>query len=80
MLIFIFKGRTYVLLFKSVKPEDAAEIKFVAEKASSVAKLTVRGWCFNANMVSVDCCMHFDNINNFFRVVTQDLVGLNNLF
>ncbi|XP_058254097.1 obscurin isoform X2 [Hemibagrus wyckioides] len=36
------EGRTYVLLFKSVKPEDAAEIKFVAEKASSVAKLTVR--------------------------------------
>ncbi|GAA6091828.1 obscurin isoform X13 [Tachysurus ichikawai] len=36
------EGRTYVLLFKSVKPEDAAEIKFVAEKASSVAKLTVK--------------------------------------
>ncbi|XP_053094487.1 obscurin isoform X5 [Pangasianodon hypophthalmus] len=36
------EGRTYVLLFKSVKPEDAAEIKFMAEKASSVAKLTVK--------------------------------------
>ncbi|MCI4374319.1 hypothetical protein PGIGA_G00004900 [Pangasianodon gigas] len=36
------EGRTYVLLFKSVKPEDAAEIKFLAEKASSVAKLTVK--------------------------------------
>ncbi|XP_047667394.1 obscurin isoform X5 [Tachysurus fulvidraco] len=36
------EGRTYILLFKSVKAEDAAEIKFVAEKASSVAKLTVK--------------------------------------
>ncbi|XP_017322293.1 obscurin isoform X6 [Ictalurus punctatus] len=36
------EGRTYILLFKSVKPEDAAEIKFMAEKASSVAKLTVK--------------------------------------
>ncbi|KAF5903930.1 obscurin isoform X3, partial [Clarias magur] len=36
------EGRTYVLLFKSVKAEDAAEIKFTAEKASSVAKLKVK--------------------------------------
>lgn len=37
------KGKIYVLLFKSVTPEDIAEIKFTAEKASSTAKLTVKG-------------------------------------
>lgn len=36
-------GRTYVLLFKSVSPEDIGEIKFTAEKASSTAKLKVKG-------------------------------------
>ncbi|XP_036374685.1 obscurin isoform X3 [Megalops cyprinoides] len=36
------EGRTYVLLFKSVTVEDAAEIKFTAEKASSTAKLKVK--------------------------------------
>uniref|UniRef100_A0AAR2KQ87 Obscurin, cytoskeletal calmodulin and titin-interacting RhoGEF b n=1 Tax=Pygocentrus nattereri TaxID=42514 RepID=A0AAR2KQ87_PYGNA len=35
-------GRTFILLFKSVKAEDAAEIKFVAEKASSTARLMVK--------------------------------------
>ncbi|XP_056306275.1 obscurin isoform X18 [Danio aesculapii] len=36
------EGRTYVLLFKSVKAEDAGDIKFTAEKASSTAKLKVK--------------------------------------
>ncbi|XP_055739563.1 obscurin isoform X6 [Salvelinus fontinalis] len=36
------EGKIYVLLFKSVTPEDVAEIKFTAEKASSTAKLTVK--------------------------------------
>ncbi|XP_051738417.1 obscurin-like isoform X38 [Ctenopharyngodon idella] len=36
------EGRTYVLLFKSVKAEDAGEIKFTAEKAFSTAKLKVK--------------------------------------
>ncbi|XP_077101395.1 obscurin isoform X31 [Siphateles boraxobius] len=36
------EGRTYILLFKSVKAEDAGEIKFTAEKASSTAKLKVK--------------------------------------
>ncbi|XP_067234423.1 obscurin isoform X4 [Chanodichthys erythropterus] len=36
------EGRIYVLLFKSVKAEDAGEIKFIAEKASSTAKLKVK--------------------------------------
>lgn len=36
-------GRTYVLLFKSVTPEDMGEIRFTAEKASSAAKLKVKG-------------------------------------
>ncbi|KAG9355824.1 hypothetical protein JZ751_000666, partial [Albula glossodonta] len=36
------EGRTYVLLYKSVMPEDAAEIKFTAEKATSTAKLKVK--------------------------------------
>ncbi|XP_045907723.1 obscurin isoform X26 [Micropterus dolomieu] len=36
------EGRTYVLLFKSVTPEDMGEIKFTAEKASSTAKLKVK--------------------------------------
>ncbi|XP_067462237.1 obscurin isoform X40 [Thunnus thynnus] len=36
------EGRTYVLLFKSVSPEDMGEIKFTAEKASSTAQLKVK--------------------------------------
>ncbi|XP_039458409.1 obscurin [Oreochromis aureus] len=36
------EGRTYVLLFKSVTPEDTGEIRFTAEKASSTAKLKVK--------------------------------------
>lgn len=42
-LLFLILGRTYVLLFKSVTPEDMGEIKFTAEKASSTAKLKVKG-------------------------------------
>ncbi|KAM9459447.1 obscurin-like isoform 11-T11 [Salvelinus alpinus] len=37
------EGKIYVLLIKLVTPEDVAEIKFTAEKASSTAKLTVKG-------------------------------------
>lgn len=40
---FLGPGRTYVLLFKSVTPEDMGEIKFMAEKACSSAKLKVKG-------------------------------------
>ncbi|XP_056911819.1 obscurin isoform X3 [Takifugu flavidus] len=36
------EGRTYVLLFRSVTPEDMGEIKFTAEKACSSAKLKVK--------------------------------------
>ncbi|XP_016314282.1 obscurin-like [Sinocyclocheilus anshuiensis] len=36
------EGRTYILLLKSVKAEDAGEIKFTAEKASSASKLKVK--------------------------------------
>ncbi|XP_069366648.1 obscurin isoform X48 [Paralichthys olivaceus] len=36
------EGRTYVLLFKSVSPEDMGDIKFTAEKTSSSAKLKVK--------------------------------------
>ncbi|XP_053324277.1 obscurin [Spea bombifrons] len=36
------EGRTFVLLFKSVQSEDAAEIKFVAEAAESRAKLSIK--------------------------------------
>ncbi|XP_041100613.1 obscurin isoform X14 [Polyodon spathula] len=36
------EGRTFVLLFKSVKSEDAAEIKFTAESATSTASLRVK--------------------------------------
>ncbi|XP_038654386.1 obscurin isoform X3 [Scyliorhinus canicula] len=36
------EGRTHILLFKSVKTEDAAEIKFVAESANSKALLRVK--------------------------------------
>lgn len=32
-----------MLLFKSVTPEDMGEIKFTAEKASSAAKMKVKG-------------------------------------
>lgn len=40
---FLVPGRTYVLLFRSVTPEDMGEIRFMAEKASSSAKLKVKG-------------------------------------
>ncbi|KAJ3594699.1 hypothetical protein NHX12_004006 [Muraenolepis orangiensis] len=36
------EGRTSVLLFKTVTPDDVGEIKFTAEKASSSAKLKVK--------------------------------------
>lgn len=36
-------GKTYSLTYARVKVEDAAEIKFVAEKAESRAQLTVKG-------------------------------------
>ncbi|MGH0172362.1 UNVERIFIED_CONTAM: hypothetical protein FKN15_002661 [Acipenser sinensis] len=36
------EGGTFVLLFKSVKSEDAAEIKFTAENATSTASLRVK--------------------------------------
>ncbi|CAH2281870.1 obscurin isoform X12 [Pelobates cultripes] len=36
------EGRTYSLLFKSVRSEDAAEIKFVAETAESRAQLKIK--------------------------------------
>ncbi|XP_017281470.1 obscurin isoform X20 [Kryptolebias marmoratus] len=36
------EGRRFVLLFKSVTPEDMGEIKFTVEKASSTAKLKVK--------------------------------------
>lgn len=39
----LIPGRTYVLLFKSVSTEDMGEIKFTADKASSTAKLKVKG-------------------------------------
>ncbi|KAM6948963.1 obscurin [Aplochiton taeniatus] len=35
------EGKTYVLLFKAVTPEDAGEIKFTAAKASSTGTLRV---------------------------------------
>ncbi|XP_036378634.1 obscurin-like [Megalops cyprinoides] len=36
------EGRTHMLLLKSVKPEDTAEIKFTAEDVSSCAQLRVK--------------------------------------
>ncbi|XP_068459615.1 obscurin isoform X1 [Clinocottus analis] len=36
------EGKTHVLLFKTVTPEDMGEIKFTADKASSTAKLKVK--------------------------------------
>lgn len=36
-------GKTYSLTYARVHVEDAAEIKFVAEKAESRAHLTVKG-------------------------------------
>ncbi|KAM6920582.1 obscurin [Lycodopsis pacificus] len=36
------EGKTYILLFKTVTPEDMGEIKFTADNASSTAKLKVK--------------------------------------
>ena len=44
----------YVLLFKSVTPEDVGEVKFTAEKASSSAKLKVKGK--TGTLCVVDVC------------------------
>lgn len=74
-------GRTYVLLFKSVSTEDMGEIKFTAEKASSTAKLKVKGkqmnvlLCVrkshNSKQCSVcsirNCCM--DVFNCFIHLI-----------
>lgn len=43
IVLFLIPGKTYVLLFKSVTIEDMGEIKFTADKASSAAKLKVKG-------------------------------------
>uniref|UniRef100_A0A8C3B0J3 Ig-like domain-containing protein n=1 Tax=Cyclopterus lumpus TaxID=8103 RepID=A0A8C3B0J3_CYCLU len=42
VLTFLIPGRTHVLLFKTVAPEDTGEIKFTADKASSAARLKVK--------------------------------------
>lgn len=43
MSICLSLGKTYSLTYARVHVEDAAEIKFVAEKAESRAHLTVKG-------------------------------------
>ena len=50
----ITTGKMYVLLFKSVTPEDVGEVKFTAEKASSSAKLKVKGK--TGTLCVVDVC------------------------
>lgn len=46
----LFSGKSYSLTYTRVQVEDAAEIKFVAEKAESRAQLTVKGnYAFHAN-------------------------------
>lgn len=42
-LWFSASGKTYSLTYTRVQVKDAAEIKFVAEKAESRAHLTVKG-------------------------------------
>lgn len=41
--VFSASGKTYSLTYTRVQVKDAAEIKFVAEKAESRARLTVKG-------------------------------------
>lgn len=43
LLVCLFSGKTYSLTYTRVQVQDAAEIKFVAEKAESRAQLTVKG-------------------------------------
>jgi len=45
LVVCLSSGRTYSLTYMRVQVEDAAEIKFVAEKAESRAQLTVKGNC-----------------------------------
>lgn len=50
LVLCLFSGRTYSLTYMCVQVEDAAEIKFVAEKAESHAQLTVKGnYAFQVN-------------------------------
>lgn len=52
LVVCLFSGKTYSLTYTRVQVEDAAEIKFVAEKAESRAQLTVKGnYTFHANTV-----------------------------
>lgn len=43
LFVCLSPGKTYSLIYARVHVEDAAEIKFVAEKAESRAHLTVKG-------------------------------------
>lgn len=43
MFVCLFSGKTYSLTYTRVQVKDAAEIKFVAEKAESRAQLRVKG-------------------------------------
>lgn len=43
LFVCLSPGKTYSLTYARVHVEDAAEIKFVAEKAESRAHLTVKG-------------------------------------
>ena len=65
------KGKIYVLLFKSVTPEDIAEIKFTAEKASSTAKLTVKGKVYFQHAFPIAWYLWHDMLSN---------IGYNNIF
>lgn len=70
---FLVPGRTYVLLFRSVTPEDMGEIKFTAEKACSSAKLRVKGKHVKPQHIRMHALMkHYFQLNNsVFGVVAQ---------
>lgn len=53
----LFTGKAYSLTYTRVEVTDAAEIKFVAEKAESRAQLTVKGnYAFHALQLKL-CCI-----------------------
>lgn len=60
-----------MLLIKSVTPEDVAEIKFTAEKASSTAKLTVKGKVYFQHALPIAWYLRHDMLSN---------IGYNNIF
>lgn len=68
-------GRTHTLTFKAVKPGDAGEITFTAERVSSTAMLRVKGkknwWC---NILQINLSFRMCNVQRFVSELPVQIV------